>query len=99
MKHIFTRSALFGLASASVLGTAALALSAGDQLGTTEAEIRDMLVAQGYTVDEIEAEDGGFEVEVMRDGTAFEIEVAASGEITEIELEDDEDDEDEEDDD
>lgn len=62
----------------------------GTTLGTTEADIRANLTTLGYSVEEIEIEDGEIEAEVSKDGKSFEVEVAAdTGLVTEVELEDD----------
>lgn len=46
------------------------------------AEIADKLSAQGYKVDEIETDDGAYEVELTKDGTRMEAHVhPATGEI------------------
>ncbi|MEM8729700.1 MAG: PepSY domain-containing protein [Pseudomonadota bacterium] len=69
------------------------AVSTGETLGTTEAEIRATLEASGYVIQEIEVEGDEIEVEATLDGAAYEIELsAATGEILEIEAEDDDDD-------
>lgn len=67
--------------------TIAAALSNGEAVGTTEADIRAALEAQGYEIDEI-----AIEVEAMRDGVPYEIEISlATGEVLEIEQDDDDD--------
>ncbi|RZW12457.1 MAG: hypothetical protein EX266_01300 [Rhodobacteraceae bacterium] len=72
-----------GVAAAPTL---AAALSAGDAVGTTEADIRAALKARGYEVTEI-----AIEVEATLDGEAYEIDVSLdTGEILEIERDDDE---------
>jgi len=76
-----------------LIGAPALAManiSVGDTVGTDEAEIRAAVEAQGYTVTEIEIEDGEIEVEVLLDGVETELVVdMTTGIVTEIELEDD----------
>jgi len=76
-----------------LIGAPALAManiSVGDTVGTDEAEIRAVVEAQGYTVTEIEIEDGEIEVEVLLDGVETELVVdMTTGIVTEIELEDD----------
>ena len=76
-----------------LIGAPALAManiSVGDKVGTDEAEIRAVVEAQGYTVSEIEIEDGEIEVEVLLDGVETELVVdMTTGIVTEIELEDD----------
>ena len=100
-----TKFNLFAPASLAIAGIAlpSLALAAvseGDLLGTTEAEIRAALTAQGYQIEEIEVEDGEIEVEALFDGMMMEIEVSTeTGLVIEVEAEDDADDEDEDDDD
>jgi len=79
--------------AALIIGTPALAMasiSVGDSVGTDEAEIRAMVEAQGYTVQEIEIEDGEIEVEVLLDGVETELVVdMTTGMVTEIERDDD----------
>ncbi|WP_299480789.1 PepSY domain-containing protein [uncultured Roseibium sp.] len=98
MKKPFTSSALtlFSISGlVASMGVAAAAVSLGDKLGTSEDEIRSALTQQGYTVEEIEAEDGKLEAEVTLDGQEMEVVVdAASGMVLELELEKDEDSED-----
>lgn len=66
------------------------AVSVGDVIGTTEAEIRANLESEGYVITEIEFEDDEIEVEVIYEGKELEIELAVdTGAIVEIELEDD----------
>ncbi|OUS35889.1 hypothetical protein A9Q94_11235 [Rhodobacterales bacterium 56_14_T64] len=76
-----------------LIGAPALAManiSVGDTVGTDAAEIRAVVEAQGYTVSEIEIEDGEIEVEVLLDGVETELVVdMTTGIVTEIELEDD----------
>ncbi|WP_299152039.1 PepSY domain-containing protein [uncultured Tateyamaria sp.] len=81
------------LAALIVPGFALAGLSTGNQLGTTEADIRAALTAMGYDVQEIEIEDDEIEAEVTLDGVEYEIEVALdTGKVIEIETEDDDDD-------
>ena len=86
------------LAVAAALGATAISLplmawadlSAGDTIGTSEAEIRATLQSLGYVVEEIEFESDEIEAEVTLDGVEYEIEIdPATGLIAEIELEDD----------
>ena len=87
MTH-FTKSAV--LAALLVPGVALAGLDIGQQVGTTEADVRAALTGFGYDVQEIEIEDGEIEAEVTLDGVAYEIEVAMdTGLILEIETEDD----------
>lgn len=61
----------------------------GDMLGKSETDIRTALEQQGLIVDEIEMEDGVFEVEVADNGEDFEFEVdAATGQIIKIDKDD-----------
>ena len=88
------KTAILGSAivTASLPAIALASISEGDTLGTTEADVRAALEAAGYTVMEIEVEDGKIEAEVTREGEAFEVEISArSGAVLEIETEDDED--------
>ena len=90
---------LTGLAAliATVPLAAFAGLTLGDQAGTTDAEIRAMMEAQGYEVLEIEIEDDEIEVDYVLDGVEYEAEIdPATGAIIALELED-EDDEDEDD--
>ncbi|WP_420411523.1 PepSY domain-containing protein [Roseibium sp.] len=85
-----------GLAGA---GAALAAVTLGDDLGTTEEEVRAALTSQGYTITEIETENGELEAEVVLDGQEMEIVIdTTSGLVLEMELEDgadsDEDDDD-----
>ena len=86
----FTKSAVL---TALLIPAAALAqLDVGQQLGSTEADVRAVLTGMGYEVQEIEIEGNEIEAEVMLDGVELEIEVAMdTGLITEIETEDDDD--------
>ncbi|AZV79821.1 PepSY domain-containing protein [Parasedimentitalea marina] len=72
-----------------LIGAPALAMAnitVGDSLSTDEAEIRTMVEAQGYTVQDIEVEDGEFEVEVLLDGVESELVIdMTTGMVTEIE--------------
>lgn len=73
------------LASSAALATVAT----GDRVGTSEAEIRAQLSAQGYEIKAIEVESDEIEVEVTHSGKAFEIEIdKATGQVTEVEEED-----------
>ncbi|CTQ59258.1 hypothetical protein LA5095_03079 [Roseibium album] len=95
MKKTFTSSALTIFSVSGLLasmGVAAAAVSLGDNLGTTEDDVRSALTSQGYTVEEVETEDGKLEAEVTLDGQEMEVVVdASSGLVLEVELEDDED--------
>ena len=82
------------LAGLLVPATAFAGLELGQTLGASEVDIRIALTEMGYTVEEIEIEDGEIEAEVTRDGVAYEVEVAVdTGQIIGIELEDADDDE------
>lgn len=86
----FNKTAL--LAALLVPATAFAGVDVGQTLGTTESGVRAALTDLGYTVEEIEIEDGEIEAQVTLGGAEYEIEVAMdSGRIIEIELEDDED--------
>lgn len=68
------------------------AVTPGDTMPTSEAEIRAALEERGYVVQEFEIEDGEIEVEYLADGQLYEMEIsAATGLVTEVELEDDDD--------
>jgi uncharacterized membrane protein YkoI len=81
------------LAIAALIPAAALAkFAVGDTVGTDPAEIRAAFEAEGYTVTEVEIEDGEIEVEYVEDGVEFEVTIAAeTGLVSEIETEDDDD--------
>ncbi len=88
----FARPAAIAAALAVAPGLALAGLSVGDSMGKTETEIRAALEKQGYTVMEIETEDGMVEAEVALNGKEYEIEVdAKTGAVVEIELEDEDD--------
>ncbi|MEM6666136.1 MAG: PepSY domain-containing protein [Pseudomonadota bacterium] len=91
---LITRKTFAALAGIALL-TPAIALAGvtvGDTIGMNDAEIETALTAQGYTIEEIEREDGEIEVEAMLDGVEYEIEIdPETGAILEIELEDDDD--------
>ena len=83
------------LAGLMIPATAFAGLELGQTIGTAEAEIEAALTGMGYTVEEVEIEDGEIEAEVTLDGVAYEIEMTAdTGQIIAIELEDDADDND-----
>ncbi len=88
------------VATATLVPTMALAAaSLGDNVGTTEAEIRAGLVAAGYTIEEIEIEADEIEAEVTLDGQALEIEISPeNGTIVAIEADDNDSDDDGDDD-
>ncbi len=77
------------VALAAVPGLALAGMSVGDSVGTSDEEIRAALTAQGYSIEEIENEDGKFEAEVVLNGQTFEIEIDPhSGNVLEIEEDD-----------
>ena len=85
---ILTLTGLIAAAPALALANVGL----GDKLGTTEAEIRSTLEAQGYQIEEIEFEDGEIEVELSKDGVETELVLTETdGEVTAIEIEKDDD--------
>lgn len=91
------------IAASSVFALANL--EKGASVGKTESEIKFALEKQNYVVEEIELEDGVYEVEVTLDNKEMEIEIDANtGIILEVELEgdgdheEDKDDQDEDDD-
>ena len=64
----------------------AAAVSIGDFVGKTAAEMTASLEQQGYKVGEIEMEDGNLEAKVVLDGKPFEIYAdPRTGQIVEIE--------------
>ncbi|MEP3277769.1 MAG: PepSY domain-containing protein [Stappiaceae bacterium] len=93
MTAIYSASRIKTIAVALAFVTAptlALAeISVGDSVGKTEVEIRSALTKQGYSVEEIEQEDGKFEAEVALNGEKFEIEIdPQSGDVLEVEIDD-----------
>lgn len=77
---------------AALIPAGAFALSVGETVGTDVDDIRAQFEAQGYTVTEIETEDGEIEVEYLDGGKEYEVSIAMdTGVITDIELEDDDD--------
>ncbi|MCR9137551.1 MAG: PepSY domain-containing protein [Alphaproteobacteria bacterium] len=65
---------------------ASAAVSKGDVLGTTEQAVRAALEQKGYTVQEIEIEDGVIEAEFIAQGSEMEIEVdKTTGQVLEVE--------------
>ena len=81
--------------------TIALAeVTVGALMGTEEAQIRASLEAAGYSVKEIEIEDGEIEAEVMLDGKTLEVEISPEdGTVLALETDEDDDGDDGEDDD
>lgn len=80
-----------GLALATVLAPsiAFADVALGDMVGTTDVEIQNKLEMAGYSIDEIEREDGKIEVDAKSGDQEFEIVIAAdSGKVIKIELED-----------
>ena len=88
---------LFPMIAAGAVATLApvaaiAAFAVGDTVGTDVEEIRSKLEAEGYTVTEIEIEDGEIEVEYVVDGQEYEITMSGeTGQVLEVELEDDDD--------
>lgn len=79
------------LAVALILPAAAFASSvtpASEPSAEVVSQIHEILSAQGYQVEEIELEDGGFEVETSKDGAAFEVYMDAELNILKTEEED-----------
>ena len=82
-------TAIAGAALLVVSTQAQAAVTVGDVVGKTEAEVRTQLEAAGYTVNEIEVERDEIEAEVTLDGVALEIEIdPTSGAVTEVEADD-----------
>ena len=93
--HTHLKAALLNAALA-VPSYALAQVAVGSVAGSTEAEITAVLQEAGYTVLEVETEEGMIEADVVLDGIAHELEIdPATGVIAEIELEDDDDEEDE----
>jgi Peptidase propeptide and YPEB domain len=87
--NTFTPLALTAL----ILGAPTLAaaqVAPGDQLGTSDAEIRAAIESAGYTLDEIAREEGVIELALQRNGVETEmILAAADGAVLKLENEDD----------
>jgi hypothetical protein len=88
-----TRTLASMIALATLLPVAAFAkFAVGDSVGTDPAAIRAAFEAEGYSVTEVEIEDGEIEVEYVMDGKEYEVSIAAdTGLVTDIEAEDDDD--------
>ena len=81
-----------GILVALIPAAAFASFAVGETVGTDLDEIRAKFESQGYTVTEIEVEDGEIEVEYVLDGQEFEVTIAAdTGEVLEDELEVDDD--------
>lgn len=91
-----TKATLSAALLAALIPVGALAaISVGDSIGTDVDAIRASFEAEGYTVTEIEVEDGEIEVEYLDGDQEYEVSIAAdTGLVTEIELEDADDDDD-----
>ncbi len=91
LKHSLFAKATATAAALALVPTIAIAgLSIGEKAGMTEADLRAYFEKQGYTVEEIETEDGETEVEVTLNDKEFEVTVeTATGRITGIEEDDD----------
>lgn len=83
-----------------LIPSAALAqINVGDPLGSSETAIQAALEAQGYTITELETEDGEIEVEATSGGQSFEFEISPeTGLVLAASQEDDEDGEEDDDD-
>ncbi|MEM0906034.1 MAG: PepSY domain-containing protein [Pseudomonadota bacterium] len=64
----------------------AFAVLPGDQLGTTEAEIRASLEAEGFEIRDFDRGRSEIEVEVTKDGVRMEIDLTLEGRVKSIEL-------------
>ena len=61
----------------------------GDSLGKTEADVRAALTQQGYTVGDVEREDGAIQAEVTANGQAMEVTVdRGTGKVVAVEQDD-----------
>ncbi|RVT82837.1 PepSY domain-containing protein [Rhodobacteraceae bacterium CCMM004] len=68
------------------------AVTQGTALPVDLDEMRAALATEGYTVTEIEVEDGEIEVEALFDGTEVELTLAADGTVLGVETEEEDDD-------
>ena len=84
---------IIALSLAIATGTAAAFASDGYESRqvdpATAQAISEMLLAEGYDVTEIEAEDNGYEAYAMKDGVKWEVELNADLAIVEVEQDDD----------
>ncbi len=98
MENPMTTKILTGLIASTMLA-ATLALPAsfaaasseldGAALGKSADDIRTTLIAQGYEVRKVRAEDGKIEAYAVKDGRKFEIYVdPASGTVTDVKAKD-----------
>ncbi|MFS4582922.1 PepSY domain-containing protein [Phaeobacter sp. C3_T13_0] len=82
------------VATLAVPGVAFAEINIGDEIGVSETAIRATLEAQGYTISEVETEDGEIEVEADIAGQSFEIEVSSeTGMVLAVNEDDDDEDE------
>lgn len=81
--------ALGAAATASLAFTAQASDSSNQPLPLPMAKIAQVMEAAGYTVTEVEMEDGAIEAEGMKDGQEWEVIIdAKTGEIVSAELDD-----------
>ncbi len=88
LKSRYASQILVSVAAAALmvlLAGAAVALSTGDYIGKTEAEITESLKKQGYEVLEVDREGDLLEAEIVRDGKEYEISADShTGKVVEI---------------
>ncbi len=86
-----------------ILAAPTLAISqiaVGDTLGTSDTAIQAAVEAAGYSIEEIEREEDGIEVEVMINGVETTLLLTAeTGQVSMIEVDDDDEDDDDDDED
>ena len=93
----FTKSTI--IAALLVPATAFAAQDVGQNVGTTETEVRAALIDLGYEVQEIESENGGIEAGVTLESVAYEVQVALdTGLTTKINVDNNNDDDGDDDD-
>ena len=80
------RATLLSLAAIAAITAPAMAeVTVGAMAGHTEAEVRQMLTADGYEVRKVETEDGKIEAYALKDGKKLEVYIDAStGAVTRI---------------
>ena len=87
-KSGFTSQTLASVAAAAlmmVFANAAVALSSGDYVGKTKAELTESLKKQGYKIIEVERESDVLEAEISRDGKVYEVSAdIATGKVVEF---------------
>lgn len=85
IRHQLTRIVVFA-AGVIAYPTLAFAILPGDQLGTTDAEIRSALEAEGFIIRSYDRDSDEIEIDVVKNGIRMEIELSPAGRVLEIKL-------------